>query len=233
MKLGELAERLGCRLEGDGGIEIQRVSGIQDAGPGDITFVANNKYLGALEHTNASAVILREDAPAVARATLRTSEPYLAFARAVGIFAPAWRPAPGIHGLAAVASTARIAASASVGAFVVVGDDAVIGERTVIFPHVTIGRGARIDRADRLINVLADTMISPRLLVDAGGRELWSNAVLRRRLSLDPMHPIADLERHVCTDEDARVRFNEAWKNSIRGAVSDFEVVCEIGRAHV
>ena len=93
------------------------------------------------------------------------------------------------------------------------------GAVVLVFLFSLVGRGARIDRADRLINVLADTMISPRLLVDAGGRELWSNAVLRRRLSLDPMHPIADLERHVCTDEDARVRFNEAWKNSIRGAV--------------
>ena len=96
MKLGELAERIGCRLDGDGAIDIVRVSGIQDAGPGDLTFVANNKYLGALDDTRASAVILREDAPVVATSTLRTPEPYLAFARAVGLFAPAWRPDPEI-----------------------------------------------------------------------------------------------------------------------------------------
>ena len=44
MKLRELAERLACRLEGDGEIEIVRVAGIEDAGPGDLTFVANPKY---------------------------------------------------------------------------------------------------------------------------------------------------------------------------------------------
>src|SRR5882672_2582719 len=78
MKLRELAERLACRLEGDGEIEIVRVAGIQDAGPGDLTFVANPKYLSALATTRASAVLLRDDAPgapeATGRAVLRTPD---------------------------------------------------------------------------------------------------------------------------------------------------------------
>src|SRR5258705_6017618 len=104
MKLRELAERLACRLEGDGEIEIVRVAGIQDAGPGDLTFVANPKYLPALSTTRASAVLLRDDAPgapeATGRAVLRTPDPYLAFARAVGVFAPRWQPEPGVHAMA-------------------------------------------------------------------------------------------------------------------------------------
>src|ERR1051325_1252906 len=107
MKLRELAERLSCRLEGDGEIEIVRVAGIDDAGPGDLTFVANSKYLPALATTRASAVLLRDDAAAVPRlAVLRTADPYLAFARAVGLFAPQWRPPPGVHAMAAVAPDA-------------------------------------------------------------------------------------------------------------------------------
>src|SRR5215468_5732649 len=105
MKLRELAERLACRLEGDGEIDIVRVTGIEESGPGDLTFVANPKYLTSLVTTRASAVLLRDDvaSPSASFAILRTSDPYLAFARAVGIFAPQWRPEPGVHKMAAVA----------------------------------------------------------------------------------------------------------------------------------
>src|SRR5262245_16590062 len=100
VKLSDLAARLDCRLDGDGSIEISRVSGIQDAGPGDVTFLANSKYERLLASTRASAIILREDAPAAPAASLRTADPYLAFARAVRLFAPEWRPPTGIHHLA-------------------------------------------------------------------------------------------------------------------------------------
>ena len=104
MKLGDLAEQLACRLDGDGEIDILRVAGIQHAQPGDLTFLANTKYESAMAQTRASAVLLREDAPSAPCAMLRTAEPYLAFARAVGLFAPAWRPATGVHAMAAVAA---------------------------------------------------------------------------------------------------------------------------------
>ena len=55
MKLSDLAAALDCDLEGDGGIEILRVAGIQDAGPGDVTFVANPKYEKLLAAPGASA----------------------------------------------------------------------------------------------------------------------------------------------------------------------------------
>ena len=95
VKLSELAARLGCRLEGDGNVDVTRVTGIQDAGPGDLTFIANSKYEKLLATTRASAVILREDGLAAPTAVLRARDPYLAFARAVGLFAPEWRPAAG------------------------------------------------------------------------------------------------------------------------------------------
>ena len=63
MKLRDLAERLDCRLEGDGDIEILRVAGIEQAQPGDLTFVANRKYYPLLRSTRASAVILGSTAP--------------------------------------------------------------------------------------------------------------------------------------------------------------------------
>jgi UDP-3-O-[3-hydroxymyristoyl] glucosamine N-acyltransferase len=144
VKLRDLAERLECRLQGDGDLEVTRVSGIQDARPGDVTFLANPKYEKALATTRATAVILKEDALAAPCAMLRARDPYLAFARAVGLFAPVSRPAPGVHALAAVASDARLGADVSIGPFVAIGEGALVGDRTVIYPNVTIGPGTTI-----------------------------------------------------------------------------------------
>jgi UDP-3-O-[3-hydroxymyristoyl] glucosamine N-acyltransferase len=144
VKLRELAARLECRLEGDGELDVMRVAGIQDAQPGDVTFLANPKYEKLVASTRATAVILKEDAPAAPCAMLRARDPYLAFARAVSLFAPVSRPAPGIHAMAAIAADAHIGADVSVGPFVAIGEGARIGDRTVIYPNVTIGAGTTI-----------------------------------------------------------------------------------------
>jgi UDP-3-O-[3-hydroxymyristoyl] glucosamine N-acyltransferase len=173
MKLRELAERLACRLEGDGEIEIVRVAGIDEAVPGDLTFVANTKYLPALATTHASAVLLRDDAPVPGIAVLRTPDPYLAFARAVGLFAPQWKPPPGIHAMAAVAGDATLGRDVSIGAFVAIGEKAVIGDRTVVFPNVTIGEGARIG-ADCVVRA----NVSIREWVTIGNRVVLQDGVV-------------------------------------------------------
>jgi UDP-3-O-[3-hydroxymyristoyl] glucosamine N-acyltransferase len=144
LKLREIAERLECRLDGDGDIEIRRVAGIEDAGAGDLTFFANPKYASELRRTAASAVILGDGAEAAPCAMLRARHPYLAFAKAVELFADPHRPASGIHRFADVAPTAVVAPDASVGAFAVVDEGAHVGARTIVHPHVTIGREARV-----------------------------------------------------------------------------------------
>jgi UDP-3-O-[3-hydroxymyristoyl] glucosamine N-acyltransferase len=173
VKLRDLAERLACRLEGDGEVEIVRVAGIQHAQSGDLTFLASPKYEVALARTRASAVLLRDDAPPAPCAMLRTPDPYLAFARAVGLFAPAWRPSPGVHALAAVAADARIGASVSIGPFVSIGEGASIGDHTVVFPNVTIGPGAQIG-ADCVIH--SNVAIRERVVI--GSRVVLQNGVV-------------------------------------------------------
>jgi UDP-3-O-[3-hydroxymyristoyl] glucosamine N-acyltransferase len=173
MKLRELAERLACRLEGDGDVDIVRVAGIQDAQSGDVTFLANPKYEKALLATRASAVILRDGAPAAPCAMLRAADPYLAFARAVALFAPSWRPAPGVHPMAAVAADARLGAGVSIGAFVAIGDGVVVGERTVLFPNVTIGSGASIGK-----DCVIHSNVAIREHVTIGDRVILQNGVV-------------------------------------------------------
>jgi UDP-3-O-[3-hydroxymyristoyl] glucosamine N-acyltransferase len=146
LKLRDIAERLQCRLEGDGEVDIVGVAGIQQAQPGDLTFVANRRYLPELATTHASAVILgpaKAGDPGAPCAVLHTDDPYSAFARAVSLFATAVRPAAGIDRLSAVADGASIGADVSIGPFVTVGAGAAIGARTIIFPNVVIGRARR------------------------------------------------------------------------------------------
>jgi UDP-3-O-[3-hydroxymyristoyl] glucosamine N-acyltransferase len=142
LRLRDIAERLECRLEGDGEIDIQGVAGIEQARPGDLTFFVNPKYAPQLRQTQASAVILGERAEAAPCAMLRAANPYFAFARAVELFSPRAAQAPGVHRLAAVAASASVASDASIGAFVSIGEGVRIGARTVVYPHVTIGDGA-------------------------------------------------------------------------------------------
>lgn len=146
MKLSDIATALAVRLEGDGTLEITGVRGIEEAGPGDITFVANPKYAAAAKTTNASAVIVADDFPAIPSATLRSRNPYLTFARAIELFYKPPEYTPGVHPTAVIHPSSKVGANASVGAYVVVCEDVEIGENCVLMPHVVIYTGARIGR---------------------------------------------------------------------------------------
>jgi UDP-3-O-[3-hydroxymyristoyl] glucosamine N-acyltransferase len=144
LTLGDLAHRLGCRLEGDAGIEVVRVAGIEDAGPGDVTFLSNAKYASKVTATRASAIIADESIGGAPCAVLRTRQPYLAFARAVGVLSP---PAPavrGVHPLAWVDPSADVGPDVSIAPFVAIGARARIGARVVLYPHVVVGPGASV-----------------------------------------------------------------------------------------
>lgn len=150
MKLHELAQKLGCRLEGDGDLEITGATGIDLAVAGQITFLANRRYFPMLKSTHASAVLL-EDGIAVERAAhaapmaaLRTANPYLAFAQALELFYEAPDYKAGVHATAVIARTARIAPDAHVGPYCFVDERVEIGAGAVLHSFVTIYRGAKI-----------------------------------------------------------------------------------------
>lgn len=141
--LADLAERLGCRLEGDPAVAITRVAALEDAGPGDVSFFSNVRYADALAQTRASAVIAADGVP-VPVAALRTAEPYVAFARALALLHAVPRPPQGVHPSAVVDATATVHPTASIGAAVVIGAGAVIGARSILHAHVVVGDGATL-----------------------------------------------------------------------------------------
>jgi UDP-3-O-[3-hydroxymyristoyl] glucosamine N-acyltransferase len=171
LKLRDLAERLACRLEGDGDLDIARVTTLDRAGAGDLTFFTNPKYASALKQTAATAVILGERAEAAPCAMLRSANPYLTFAKAMELFADSWRPGPGVHPLADVGEGVTIAPDASIGAFCAVGDGVEIGARTIVHPHVTIGRHARIGEdcvIHAQVSIRERVVIGSRVVVQDG-----------------------------------------------------------------
>jgi UDP-3-O-[3-hydroxymyristoyl] glucosamine N-acyltransferase len=146
MKLVELARLLGARCQGDENLEIVGVEGIETAGPGQLTFVANPKYTPFARTTKAAAVLVTEDFEAISTATLRTPNPYLAFARAIDFFHPAPVYPPGIHSTAVIDPSATIGAGVHLGAYAVIGAGVTIGQGSVILPHVVVYPNAVIGK---------------------------------------------------------------------------------------
>jgi UDP-3-O-[3-hydroxymyristoyl] glucosamine N-acyltransferase len=150
MKLAEVAQKLGCRLEGSPEIEIRGVAGIEHAEAGQITFLANRRYFPLLKTTRASAVLveagiaLDRDASMPAIAALRSANPYLAFAHAIELFYQTPRYAPGVHATAIVAKSARIGESVHIGPYCFVDEEVEIGSKAVLHSFVTIYRGVKI-----------------------------------------------------------------------------------------
>ncbi len=144
MKLSEIAARLDCVLDGDGNIEITAVVGIEDAGPGHITFVSNPKYATKAKSTAASAIIVAPEFPKLPIATLRDANPYLTFARAIELFYTPPQARSGVDPTARIAASVKIGERASIGPFVVIEDDVVLGSDCTIHPFVHIARGAHI-----------------------------------------------------------------------------------------
>ena len=144
MKLREIADKLGCRLEGDGEIEIRGVAGMEQASADQLTFLANPKYAPKVRHTRAGAILVSEALAGMRIACLVSENPYLDFARALALFYQPPRPAPGIHPMASVAASAVLGENCSIGPFAVIGERVRLGRNAVLHPHVVIYEGAQI-----------------------------------------------------------------------------------------
>jgi UDP-3-O-[3-hydroxymyristoyl] glucosamine N-acyltransferase len=138
MTLEELARALGADLRGDPRHTITAVAGIEEAGPEQLTFVANPKYSALARTTKAGAVIVSPEFPEIAAATLRSANPYLTFAKAVQLFYQEPEYAPGIHPTAVIHPTAKVGRAAHIGAYAVVSEGVVIGDNATLLPHAVI-----------------------------------------------------------------------------------------------
>jgi UDP-3-O-[3-hydroxymyristoyl] glucosamine N-acyltransferase len=179
MKLGELAARLGCKLEGDGQIEIHGVEGLEAARPGEVTFLSNPRYGRELSTTRASAVlvenkvIIKRDPELPALGALRSENPYLDFARTIEFFHAPQPYSPGIHPTAVVAKSAKIGGGSHVGAHCFVDEGVEIGRNAVLHSLVTLYKNVKIGD-DFLAH--SQTVVRENCLI--GNRVILQNGVV-------------------------------------------------------
>ena len=173
MKLKKIAEHLGCRLTAGADIEISGVAGLEQAKPGQLTFLANPRYTRLVENSKASAIITEKNIERRGLACLLSDNPYLDFARALELFYESPRTAEGIHSTAIVADSAEIGPRASIGPYAVIGERVVLGQGAVIHPHVAIYEGAQIGD-----DFLAHSHAVVREFCRLGDRVILQNGVI-------------------------------------------------------
>jgi UDP-3-O-[3-hydroxymyristoyl] glucosamine N-acyltransferase len=169
-----LAEAVGAKLEGDGGIELRGVAAPERAGAHDLIYVEKAKHAERASTSAALCVIAAENIALPGKAVLRTAQPKLAFAKAAALILGKAPIATSIHPSAIVAPLARVSANAGIGPFAVIGEDARVGQGTQIGAHSVIGAGCWIGD---------DCRIHPRVTLYAGVRighrvEIHSGAVI-------------------------------------------------------
>ncbi len=147
MKLADLAALTGAKLDlGDPDLEVTSAAGLDIAGPGDVTFLANPKYTPQVAATRASAILIADgvDPGRTDIAILRAADPYVAYTLALRAFFPDRPIVPSVHSTAVIHETAQVGTGCEIGANVVIGANAAIAENVRIHPNVTIYDGVKI-----------------------------------------------------------------------------------------
>ena len=169
LRLEEIVARLGGEIVGAGDTAISRIATLQDAGSGDLAFLANPKYRHLLATTRAAAVIMAAPAQPGPAAAILTPQPYLYYARVAQWLNPAPVASPGVHPSAVV--EAGVADSASVGAHAWIGRGARIGSDVVIGAGCSIGEGVEIGDGTRIaanVSIYAGCRVGARCLIHSG-----------------------------------------------------------------
>ncbi|MEE4103108.1 UDP-3-O-(3-hydroxymyristoyl)glucosamine N-acyltransferase [Pseudomonas viridiflava] len=172
IKLGQLAEFLGATLRGDQDKDINGLATLQEAGPDQISFLANPQYRKFLIDTQAAAVLLKPaDADSFAGDAVLVPDPYLAYARISHLFDPKPKAAAGIHPTAVIADDAVVDPAASIGAFAIVESGARIAAQVTVGAHCFIGARCEIGEGGWLaprVTLYHDVRIGKRVVIQSG-----------------------------------------------------------------
>ncbi len=172
--LKELADFIDGDLIGDSTVEIYGVAGLGEAKQGEITFLANSKYISKINTTSASAIVVPLEIDNVSKPVIRVKNPYLSFAKIMTLFASNKSKLPsGIHKTCIIGKNVNLAKNVTIGAYSVVSDEVSIGENTVIYPNVYIGNKVIIGS-----NTLVYSLVSIRNDVEVGSNVIIHSGVV-------------------------------------------------------
>jgi UDP-3-O-[3-hydroxymyristoyl] glucosamine N-acyltransferase len=169
--LSEIAAFLGGDISGDGGTVIERIRGIEEAGKGDMTFLANPKYRKKLDTTGASAILVATGTLCAGKNLLIVKDPYSALGQLLALFHPKEEESPGIRENACIEAGADVSPEAVVYPGVHVCRGARVEKKAVLYPGVFIGRDAIIGEASILhphVTIYNRCLIGQRVVLHAG-----------------------------------------------------------------
>jgi len=170
----DIAEKTGGRLTGDGNIIIKRISGMEEAQEGDITFLSQKSFEKYLRDTKASAIIVGENINPdnySDKNLIIAKNPGLAYAKAAQIFYKRHPEASGISALASVSNEAEISESATIYPYVYIGAGAKIRNNAILYPFVHIGGNALVGEGAILyphVTVYDGVIIGKNVIIHSG-----------------------------------------------------------------
>lgn len=170
-RLIELAGWVGGAIDGDGELVILGLRGLAEAGPEDLSFLANPRYRALAVASRAGALLVRERVEGFAGTQVVVGDPYRAFAAILARLNPPAPPLPGIHATAVVGPGAEIDPSAHLGPFAVVGERSRVAAGAVVHPHVVVGRDCEVGEGSVLhphVVLYDGTKLGRRVVVHAG-----------------------------------------------------------------
>jgi UDP-3-O-[3-hydroxymyristoyl] glucosamine N-acyltransferase len=149
MLVREIAALLGAEWEGDGDLDIRRVTTVEEAGPSDLSFVANEQAARAAAASRAGCLLVLPEYKGQAGTIIRTRDPRAAVARVISELHPKRRSAPGVHPTAVIGERVAIGEGTSIGPGCAIGDDVRIGQGCTIHANVSIYENVSI--GDRVV----------------------------------------------------------------------------------
>lgn len=170
--LAEIAQIVDGQVIGDKDTIITGICGIREAKKGDLTFVANPKYLPLIEHTHASAIITSKEIDSLSMPIIRTENPSLAFAKMVSLLSPNHVVHPsGIHSTVVLGKNIKLGKDVAVGPYVVIEDNVEIRDNTIIYAGCYLGHHSLIGK-DTLIypnvSIRERTVIGSHVIIHSG-----------------------------------------------------------------
>ncbi len=170
--LKEIAQLIDGEVVGNENAVITGISGIREAEDGDLTFLANSRYLNLLDVTKAAAVITSREITSASKPIIRTDNPSLAFAKLISLLLPAEQNHPsGIHPAAVIGKNVKLGRDIALQPYVVIDDEAEIGDRTIIYCGGYLGRRAKIGN-DCLVypnvTIREKVQIGDRVIIHSG-----------------------------------------------------------------
>lgn len=170
--LKEIAKLIDGEVVGNGDILITGASGIKEAAEGDITFLANPKYMPLMDKTRAAAIITSADAQKTNKPIILTENPSLAFAKIISMIIPDEAGHPqGIDYTVVMGKNVVLGKDVAIGPYVVIGDNVTIGDNTVIYAGCFIGHHTKIGSKTLIyphVSIRERISIGSRVIIHSG-----------------------------------------------------------------